>query len=114
MVIMAQMSTNESSGSLTTIVHSQTKCLLLVNYRGEYICFATSGQDLRDKGLVGSVYIPVTCQMFIYRNGEVEFGSLGPVNTNPIGPVAPEKAPIKAHLKGTFFGAQGERFGASK
>ncbi|MEW8459706.1 MAG: hypothetical protein AB2653_05315 [Candidatus Thiodiazotropha endolucinida] len=31
---------------------------------------------------------------------------LGPVNTNPIGPVVPEKAPIKAHPKGTSFGAQ--------
>ncbi|MES9815270.1 MAG: hypothetical protein ABW155_01330 [Candidatus Thiodiazotropha sp.] len=34
MVIMAQISTNDRSGSLTTIVHSQTKRLLLANYRG--------------------------------------------------------------------------------
>ncbi|MEW8693701.1 MAG: hypothetical protein AB2535_21930, partial [Candidatus Thiodiazotropha endolucinida] len=32
-------------------------------------------------------------------------GSLGPVNTNPMRPVVPEKAPIKAHPKGTSFGA---------
>ncbi|MES9891258.1 MAG: hypothetical protein ABW165_09440, partial [Candidatus Thiodiazotropha sp.] len=32
--------------------------------------------------------------------------TLGPVNTNPIGPVVPEIAPIKAHPKGTSFGAQ--------
>ncbi|MEW8419003.1 MAG: hypothetical protein AB2669_12770, partial [Candidatus Thiodiazotropha endolucinida] len=33
---------------------------------------------------------------------------------NPIHPVVPEKAPIKAHPKGTSFGARGERFGYSK
>lgn len=35
--------------------------------QGEYICLATSWQDLRDKGLVGSVYTPVTCQVFVNR-----------------------------------------------
>ncbi|PUB81496.1 MAG: hypothetical protein DBP02_17945 [gamma proteobacterium symbiont of Ctena orbiculata] len=39
---------------------------------------------------------------------------LGPVNTNPMHPVVPEKAPIKAHPKGTSFGARGEKFGYSK
>ncbi|MET0006147.1 MAG: hypothetical protein ABW087_21330 [Candidatus Thiodiazotropha sp.] len=46
--------------------------------------------------------------------GKLGYITLGPVNTNPMRPVVSEKAPIKAHPKGTSFGARGERFGYSK
>ncbi|MBT3091982.1 MAG: hypothetical protein KME58_03630, partial [Candidatus Thiodiazotropha sp. (ex Lucina pensylvanica)] len=52
----------------------------------------------------------MTIQLWDSSGGTVLF-ILGPVNTNPMHPVVPEKAPIKAHPKGTSFGAQPEGLG---
>ncbi|MEW7993514.1 MAG: hypothetical protein G8D66_18950, partial [gamma proteobacterium symbiont of Ctena orbiculata] len=48
-------------------------------------------------------YATAIVVVFIIFNPEMI--ELGPVNTNPMHPVVPEKAPIKAHPKGTSFGA---------